>query len=234
MQDSDKNAVIEIIPGAGGREAGLWADDVHGMLAHYAQRLGFSVQEFGHLHGSSHMIVQGSGAYGVFQYEAGIHEVQRTPTTDRYGRIHSSTASVVVLPEADESEYDLRGEDLRMESYKGAGGLHPGITITHLPTGIEVSAQASQDMAANIRSAQRLLRSRLYHLERDKAKHGISLKRKSLRASGQRAERIRTYNFKEGRVRDHRSGCKSMQLRQIMDGNLEQFTVAMREREVKG
>ena len=227
----DRSAIVEIIPGVGGREAQLWADDVREMLVKYAKRLAFTVEEFGHLHGGSYMAIRGRGAYAVFKYEAGIHEVQRVPTTDQHGRIHSSAASVIVLPEIKESEFAIRGSDLKMETFKGEEGLNSGVSITHIPSGLQVSVQSSQDEAENIHNAMHLLRARLYRLDQSKRKRGWSLMRKEQRATGQRAERIRTYNYKEGRVRDHRTGVKTMQLRQVLDGRLELFTIAMRNKE---
>jgi peptide chain release factor 1 len=230
-QQDERNAVIEIVPGIGGRESHIWADDVREMLTHYAKRLAFQVEEFGHLHGSSHLIIKGRGAYSVFQFEAGIHEVQRVPITDHHGRVHSSTAIVIVLPEINERELSIQQSDLKIETFQGADSIHPGVLITHKPSGIQVAAQSSKEEQDNINNAMRLLRARLYHLDQSNRKRGLRLMRKEQRATGQRSERIRTYNYKEGRVRDHRTGLKSMQLKQIMDGRLEQFTVAMRARE---
>jgi peptide chain release factor 1 len=231
QQRDERNAVIEIVPGIGGREAQLWADDVREMLAGYAERMAFQVEDFGHIHGSGHLIIKGRGAYSVFRYEAGIHEVQRVPTTDHHGRIHSSTATVIVLPEINENELGIQQSDLQMETFQGVDSLHSGVLVTHIPSGVHVSAQSSQYELDNIKNAIRLLRARLYNLDQTKRKRGFRLIRKQQLASGQRAERIRTYNYKEGRVRDHRTGVKSMQLKQIMEGRLEQFTVAMRDKE---
>jgi peptide chain release factor 1 len=239
-----KDVIVEIRQGVGGDEAALWAGDVHRMLTRYAERRGFKVEELGSSPSEGggfkevSFAVKGDGAYSVFKWEGGTHRVQRVPETESQGRIHTSTATVAVMPEAEEVEVELREEDLKIDVYRstGPGGQSVNTTdsavrITHLPTGLVVAMQDEKSQLQNKEKAKRVLRARLYELERQRQQEELSEQRRSQIGSGERAEKIRTYNFPENRVTDHRIKLTVHQLDRALQGDLDEFTEALNAEE---
>ena len=235
-----KDVVVEIRQGAGGDEAALWAGDVFRMLARYAERRGFKweILASGPNEGGGYkdvtFAVKGDGAYSVFKWEGGTHRVQRVPETESQGRIHTSTATVAVMPEAEEVEVELDQTDLKIDVYRstGPGGQSVNTTdsavrITHLPTGIVVAMQDEKSQLQNKQKAFRVLRARLLEAELRQQQDELSAQRRSQIGTGDRAEKIRTYNFPENRVTDHRIKLTLHRLDAILDGELGDFTEAI-------
>ncbi|MBV9046957.1 MAG: peptide chain release factor 1 [Solirubrobacterales bacterium] len=234
----DKNVIVEIRPGAGGEEAGLWAGDLYRMLTRYAERRGFTVEPMSIGDGSYTFAVKGDGAYSVFKFEGGTHRVQRVPETESQGRIHTSTATVAVLPEADEVEVDVDPGDLQIDVYRssGPGGQSVNTTdsavrITHRPTGIVVSMQDEKSQLQNRERAMRVLRARLYERALAEQRASIDASRQAQVGTGERAEKIRTYNFPDKRVKDHRINLLVHNLDGILMGELDELTAALQDDE---
>src|SRR5687767_1041798 len=236
----EKDVIVEIRQGVGGDEAALWAGDVYRMLGRYAERRGFRTEELSaspsDAGGVKEMTiaVKGDGAYSVFKWEGGTHRVQRVPETESQGRIHTSTATVAVMPEAEEVEIDLDLNDLKIDVYRstGPGGQSVNTTdsavrITHVPTGTVVAMQDEKSQLQNKAKAMRVLRARLYELEREKQQAELAATRRSQIGTGERAEKIRTYNFAENRVTDHRIHLTQHKLDRVLEGELDDFTEAL-------
>jgi peptide chain release factor 1 len=236
--NDDKNVIVEIRPGAGGDEAGLWAGDVYRMLTRYAERLGFDVESLSIGDGTYTFAIKGDGAYSVFKFEGGTHRVQRVPETESQGRIHTSTATVAVLPEAEDVEVDVDPNDLQIDVYRssGPGGQSVNTTdsavrITHKPTGIVVSMQDEKSQLQNRERAMRVLRARLYERALAEQQAEVAASRQAQVGSGERAEKIRTYNFQEKRVKDHRINLLVHNLDAILMGELDELTAALQNDE---
>jgi peptide chain release factor 1 len=235
-----KDVIVEVRQGVGGDEAALWAADVVRMLTRYAERRGFKVEQLGTSPNESGGVkeatlgIKGDGAYSVFKWEGGTHRVQRVPETESQGRIHTSTATVAVMPEAEEVEVEIDPNDLKIDVYRstGPGGQSVNTTdsavrITHLPTGLVVAMQDEKSQIQNRAKALRVLRARLYELERAKQQAEQSAARNAQIGSGERAEKIRTYNYPENRVTDHRIKLTAHRLDQVLQGDLDEFTEAI-------
>ncbi len=234
--NDDKNVIVEIRGGVGGEEAALFAGDLFRMYSRYAESQGWKINimdanatEIGGFKEIS-FAVEGYGAYSKLKYESGTHRVQRVPVTESGGRIHTSAVTVAVLPEADEVDVDIRNEDLRIDTYRagGAGGQYvnkteSAIRITHLPTGIVVQCQDEKSQLKNKEKAMRVLRARVLEQAQQEQADTIAADRKSQVGSGDRSERIRTYNFPQGRVTDHRIGLTLHKLDAVMDGQLDEI-----------
>jgi peptide chain release factor 1 len=236
--NDDKNVIVEIRPGAGGEEAGLWARDLYRMLTRYAERRGFVVEPLSLGEGTYTFAVKGDGAYSVFKFEGGTHRVQRVPETESQGRIHTSTATVAVLPEAEEVEVEVDPGDLQIDVYRssGPGGQSVNTTdsavrITHKPSGIVVSMQDEKSQLQNRERAMRVLRARLYERALAEQQAAVAASRAAQVGTGERAEKIRTYNYGERRVKDHRINLLSHNLDGILMGELEEFTDALQDDE---
>ena len=238
--NDDKNVIVEIRGGAGGDEAALFAGDLFRMYSMYADSkrwktevLNLSEIGIGGIKEVTFMI-EGEGAYSRLKFESGVHRVQRVPETESSGRIHTSTVTVAVLPEVDEVEVEINPDDLQIDTYRssGAGGQHvnkteSAIRITHIPTGIVVACQDERSQHKNREAAMKMLRSRLYEkMERERSE-SIAADRKSQVGTGDRSERIRTYNFPQGRMTDHRIGLTLYKLEQIMNGDLDEVIDAL-------
>jgi peptide chain release factor 1 len=236
--NDDKNVIVEIRPGAGGDEAGLWAGDLYRMLTRYAERLGFTVEPLSIGEGTYTFAIKGDGAYSVFKFEGGTHRVQRVPETESQGRIHTSTATVAVLPEAEDVEVAVDPNDLQIDVYRssGPGGQSVNTTdsavrITHKPTGIVVSMQDEKSQLQNRERAMRVLRARLYERALAEQQAEVAASRQAQVGSGERAEKIRTYNFQEKRVKDHRINLLVHNLDAILMGDLDELTAALQDDE---
>ena len=239
-----KDVIVEVRQGVGGDEAALWAGDVARMLERYAERRGYRTELLSVSESDGGGVkeqvfaVKGDGAYSVFKWEGGTHRVQRVPTTESQGRIHTSTATVAVMPEAEEVEVTIEDKDLKIDVYRstGPGGQSVNTTdsavrITHLPTGIVVSMQDEKSQLQNKQKAMRVLRARLYEAERERQQAELAAARRSQVGTGERAEKIRTYNFPENRLTDHRVKHTVHRLDQVLDGDLEEFTDALQAEE---
>lgn len=235
-----KDVILEVRQGVGGDEAALWAGDLYRMLTRYAERRGYKVEELeaspsdGGGYKEVTFAVKGDGAYSVFKWEGGTHRVQRVPETEAQGRIHTSTATVAVMPEAEEVEVNIDPNDLKIDVYRstGPGGQSVNTTdsavrITHLPTGVVVSMQDEKSQLQNKDKAMRVLRARLYERELELQRAELDATRNAQIGSGTRAEKIRTYNYPENRLTDHRIKLTVHQLDRILQGELDEFTEAL-------
>lgn len=238
--NDDKNVIIEIRGGAGGEESALFAGVLFRMYSMYAESKGFKTEIMGAnetgLGGYKEISfsVEGDGAYSRFKFESGVHRVQRVPETESQGRIHTSTVTVAVLPEAEEVDFELNEKDLQIDTFRssGAGGQHinktsSAIRITHIPTGTVVECQDERSQHKNKEKALKVLRSRLYDAEKAKHDAEIAGERKAQVGTGDRSERIRTYNYPQGRVSDHRIGLTLYKLEQILNGDLDELIDAL-------
>ncbi len=236
--NDDKNVIVEIRPGAGGDEAGIWAGDLYRMLTRYAERRGFKVELLSVGDGDYTFAVKGDGAYSVFKFEGGTHRVQRVPETESQGRVHTSTATVAVLPEAEDVEVDIDPNDLQIDVYRssGPGGQSVNTTdsavrITHRPSGIVVSMQDEKSQLQNRDRAMRVLRARLYERALAEQQAELGASRLAQVGTGDRAEKIRTYNYGERRVKDHRINLLVHNLDEILLGELDELTDALQDDE---
>ncbi len=236
----ERDVIMEIRGGAGGEEAALFAADLFEMYQAYAERKGFSFDlvdanetEIGGYKGVT-FILSGKGAFSHMKYERGVHRVQRVPVTESGGRIHTSTVTVAVMPEVDEVDLEINPADLQIDTYRasGAGGQHvnktsSAIRITHLPTGVVVTCQDQRSQHKNKDKAMSVLRARLLEMEEEKRSSAIAGERKAQVGTGERSERIRTYNFPQGRVTDHRIGLTLYKLEEILGGDLDPLVDAL-------
>jgi peptide chain release factor 1 len=232
--NDEHNVIVEIQGGAGGDEAGLWAGDLYRTLAKYAERLGFTIESMDIGDGKFTFAIKGDGAYSVFKFEGGTHRVQRVPETESQGRVHTSTATVAVLPEAEEVDVQIDPNELQIDVYRssGPGGQSVNTTdsavrITHKPTGIVVSMQDEKSQLQNREKALRVLRARLYERALAEQQAELAADRRSQVGTGDRAEKIRTYNYGERRVTDHRIKLTVHNLDQILEGQLDELTAAL-------
>ena len=234
--EDGKNAVLEIRAGTGGDEASIFAGDLHRMYTKYCETRGWKTEISNFTEGTSGgykeiiLNVKGDGVYGIMKYESGVHRVQRVPQTETQGRVHTSAASVAVLPEADEVDIEIKPEDVRRDEYcsSGPGGqsvntTYSAIRLTHIPTGIVVTCQDQKSKLKNLDKAMAELRTRLYNLEYQKYLDNISAKRKTMVSTGDRSAKIRTYNYPQGRVTDHRINLTMYNLQSIIDGDIHEI-----------
>lgn len=246
---SHRNAIVEIRAGAGGEEAALFAADLYKMYIKFCEDKGWKIENIDFhptdMGGFKEVIfaVEGKDAFSTLRYESGVHRVQRIPVTESSGRIHTSTVTVAVLPEAEEIEIELKPEDLKIETFHagGPGGQHVNVTdsavrVTHIPTGIVVQCQDERSQHKNKAKALRVLRTKLLQLKEEEQRKKISQERKTQIGRGERSEKIRTYNFPQGRVTDHRVGLTLYNLEEILEGKLEPLIIPvikqLREKEV--
>ena len=235
-----KDVIVEIRQGVGGDEAALWARDLFGMLTRYAERRGLATEVLGsspnEAGGFKEVVfaVKGEGAYSIFKWEGGTHRVQRVPVTESQGRIHTSTATVAVMPEVEEVEVEIDPADLKIDVYRstGPGGQSVNTTdsavrITHLPTGLVVAMQDEKSQLQNKQKALRVLRARLYEQELKRRQAELSERRRAQIGTGERSEKIRTYNFPENRVTDHRIKLTVHRLDAVLAGELDELTEAL-------
>jgi peptide chain release factor 1 len=240
----EKDVIVEIRQGVGGDEAALWAGDLDRMLTRYAERRGFKTETLSsnenEAGGFKEVVfaVKGQGAFSIFKYEGGTHRVQRVPETESQGRIHTSTATVAVMPEVEEVEIAIEDKDLKIDVMRstGPGGQSVNTTdsavrITHLPTGIVVAMQDEKSQLQNKVKAMRVLRARLYEAERERQQAELAAARRSQIGTGERAEKIRTYNYAENRVTDHRIKLTIHRLDHVLQGELDELTDALQAEE---
>jgi peptide chain release factor 1 len=240
----EKDVIVEVRQGVGGDEAALWAGDVRRMLTRYAERLGLKTETLSTSESEGGGVketvfaVKGQGAFSIFKFEGGTHRVQRVPETESQGRIHTSTATVAVMPEVEEVEIEIHDNDLRVDVMRstGPGGQSVNTTdsavrVTHLPTGLVVAMQDEKSQLQNKVKAMRVLRARLYEREREKQQAEQAASRRSQIGTGERAEKIRTYNFPENRVTDHRIKLTLHRLDQVLEGDMGELTEALRAEE---
>lgn len=238
--NDDKNVIVEIRGGAGGDEAALFAGDLFRMYTRYAENQGWRAEMLDanapDLGGFKEVVfsIEGDGAYSKLKYESGVHRVQRVPTTESSGRIHTSTVTVAVLPEAEDVDIDVNPNDLRIDTYcaSGAGGQHvnkteSAVRITHLPTGVVVQCQDEKSQLKNKDKAMRVLRAKILELAEAEQAAELAENRKSQVGTGDRSERIRTYNFPQGRVTDHRIGLTLHKLDFVLNGDLDELISAL-------
>ncbi|CCZ95143.1 peptide chain release factor 1 [Corallococcus sp. CAG:1435] len=239
--NDDKNVIVEIRAGAGGEEAALFANEIRRMYYMFAEKNHWKVEEInieenelGGLKEGSFMVV-GEGAYSKFKFESGVHRVQRVPDTESQGRIHTSTITVAVLPEAPDVDIEIADKDVKVDTYRssGAGGQHvnkteSAIRLTHLPTGIVVNCQDERSQIKNREKAFAILKSKLYDYYQTQANAEYAAARRSQVGTGDRSERIRTYNFPQGRVTDHRIGLTLYSIDSFMNGNIDEMVEALR------
>ncbi|NCB03948.1 MAG: peptide chain release factor 1 [Clostridia bacterium] len=239
-ENDDRNVIVEIRGGVGGEEAALFAATLYRMYSMYAERKRYSVEVMSinetELAGIKEIsfLIEGKGAYARFKYESGTHRVQRVPETESGGRIHTSAATVAVLPEAEEVDIEINPADLQIDTYRsgGAGGQHvnkteSAIRITHLPTGVVVECQDERSQHKNKDRAMKILRSKLYEARQEELASQRAGERRSQVGSGDRSERIRTYNYPQGRVTDHRIGLTLHRLEQVLAGDLDEIVDAL-------
>jgi peptide chain release factor 1 len=232
--EDDKNAILEIRAGTGGDEASIFAGDLFRMYTKYAEVRKWKIEVTSATEGTSGgykeiiMNVTGKDVYGILKYESGVHRVQRVPQTETQGRVHTSAATVAVLPEADEFDVEVKPEDVRKDTYcsSGPGGqsvntTYSAIRLTHIPSGIVVTCQDEKSQIKNLDKAMKELRSRLYDIEYQKRMDAVSSKRKTMVSTGDRSAKIRTYNYPQGRVTDHRINLTLYNLPAIIDGDLQ-------------
>lgn len=238
--NDDRNVIMEIRGGAGGEESSLFAHSLHRMYTMYCDAKRWKIEilnlnetELGGVKELS-MLISGTGVYGKLKYESGVHRVQRVPETESQGRVHTSTATVAVLPEVEDVDVEINPTDLQIDTYRssGAGGQHvnkteSAIRITHLPTGLVVECQDERSQFKNKDKAMKVLRSRLYDMQLAQRNAEIASERKSQVGTGDRSERIRTYNFPQGRVSDHRIGLTLYKLEAFMDGDIDEMIDAL-------
>jgi peptide chain release factor 1 len=236
--NDEKNVIVEIQGGAGGDEAGLWARDLYRMLVKYAERRGLQTEALDVSEGKYTFAVKGEGAYSIFKFEGGTHRVQRVPATESQGRIHTSTATVAVLPEAEEVDVEINPNDLQIDVYRssGPGGQSVNTTdsavrITHKPSGIVVSMQDEKSQLQNRERAMRVLRARMYERALAEQQAELAADRRSQVGTGDRAEKIRTYNYGERRVTDHRTKLTVHNLDQVLEGELDELTASLQSDE---
>jgi peptide chain release factor 1 len=234
--EDDKNAVLEIRAGTGGDEASIFAGDLYRMYTKYCENKGWKMETStfteGTVGGYKEIIlnVTGEGVYGILKYESGVHRVQRVPQTETQGRVHTSAATVAVLPEADEFDVEVKSEDVRKDTYcsSGPGGqsvntTYSAIRLTHIPTGVVVTCQDEKSQIKNLDKAMKELRTRLYNLEYQKRLDAMAAKRKTMVSSGDRSAKIRTYNYPQGRVTDHRINLTMYNLQSVLNGNIQEI-----------
>jgi peptide chain release factor 1 len=238
--NDEKNVIVEIRGGTGGEEAALFAGDLYRMYTRYAERQGWKMEVMSLSEAAQGGIkevivnIEGKGVYSKMKYESGVHRVQRVPATEASGRIHTSAATVAVLPEADEIDVQIEAKDLRIDTFcsSGPGGqsvntTYSAVRVTHIPTGLVVSQQDEKSQIKNRAKALKVLRSRLYEIEMRKQQDAIAKERRGQVGTGERSEKIRTYNFPQSRITDHRINFTTHQLHGVLDGNLSELVEAL-------